>query len=253
MPPKPGATPSLPENPGVTPAFRAVRSGRAFEAVVEQIRSALKIGRYAVGEQLPPERELAAVFGVSRTVVREAVRVLELSGLLIVRHGGVPGVFVAPSPAQPLSLALRTLLRDEEFSIRELFAVNILIERSIAEEAARLATPQDLADLLVNIQASRRVLDQGGRPIQEEVDFHRRLVRVLGNRLLTDLEWALAETARRVAIRSENENQRLFRTTVRQHHQILRALSAHSPARAGRAMTMHLRTVETLLLRDAQV
>ena len=80
------ATPNYLQEPG----FRPVRSGRAFEAVVEQIRSALNVGRYRPGDELPPERELAAVFGVSRTVVREAIRVLELSGLLIVRHGGTP-------------------------------------------------------------------------------------------------------------------------------------------------------------------
>jgi GntR family transcriptional repressor for pyruvate dehydrogenase complex len=249
----PDATPA--SAAGLDPAagfgFRAVRTGRAFEAVVEQIRSALKAGRYRVGEQLPPERELAAVFGVSRTVVREAIRVLELSGLLIVRHGGTPGVFVAPPPPRPLSLALRTLLKDEEFTIRELFAVNIFIERSIAEEAARVVTAEDLADLAAHIQASQRILEQGGRPTQQDVDFHRRLVRVLGNRLLTDLEWALAETARRVGDQG-NDDQRLFRTTIRQHQHILSALRAHSPARAGRAMTMHLKTMETFFLLDAE-
>jgi GntR family transcriptional repressor for pyruvate dehydrogenase complex len=234
-----------------TSAFRPVRSGRAFEAVVEQIRAALKAGRYHVGEQLPPERELATVFGVSRTVVREAVRVLELSGLLIVRHGGTPGVFVAPSPPQPLSLALRTLLRDEEFTIQELFGVNIFIERSIAEEAARLVTPQDLDDLLANIQASKRVFEQGGRPFQEDVDFHRRLVRVLGNRLLTNLEWALGDTARRVGDQGQDDP-RFFRTIIRQHQQILSALRARSPARAGKAMTMHLKTMETFFLFHAE-
>ena len=230
--------------------FRAVRSGRAFEAVVEQIRSALRVGRYRAGDQLPPERELAAVFGVSRTVVREAIRVLELSGMLIVHHGGTPGVFVAPAPPRPLSLALRTLLKEEEFTIQELFSVNIFIERSIAEEAARLATPCDLDDLAANIQSCQHTLAQGGQPLQEVLDFHARLGRVLGNRLLTDLTRALGDTARRVGEQSYDE--RFFQTNIRQHRQILNAVRAHSPARAGRAMTMHLKTVETFFLLDAE-
>lgn len=245
------ATPSFTQDPEQADGFRPVRSGRAFEAVVEQIRSALRAGRFRVGQQLPPERDLAAAFGVSRTVVREAIRVLELSGVLIVRHGGTPGVFVAPSPPRPLSLALRTLLKDEEFTIPELFAVNIFVERSIAEEAARLVTAEDLDDLAANIQTSRRIFAEGGRPFDEDVGFHRRLVRVLGNRLLADLEWALGETARRVG-RQRNDDERFFRTTIQQHQQILSALRAHSPARAGRAMTMHLKTMETFFLLDAQ-
>jgi GntR family transcriptional repressor for pyruvate dehydrogenase complex len=245
------ATPSFNQDVDPLAGFRPVRSGRAFEAVVEQIRSALKGGRYRVGEQLPPERDLAAAFGVSRTVVREAVRVLELSGVLIVRHGGTPGVFVASSPPRPLSLALRTLLKDEEFTIQELFAVNIFIERSIAEQAARLVTAEDVDDLAANIQTSERIFVEGGRPFQEDLGFHRRLARVLGNRLLADLEWALGETARRVG-GQRSDDERFFRTTIQQHQQILSALRAHSPARAGRAMTMHLKTMETFFLLDAE-
>jgi DNA-binding FadR family transcriptional regulator len=219
---------------------------------VEQIRAAINAGQYAIGDQLPPERELAALFNVSRTVVREAIRVLELSGLLVVRHGGVPGVFVAATPPRPLSLALRMLLKDEQFTIGELFRVNIFLEQRIVEEAARVVTEADLADLEANVEESQRVLDGGGRPLEEEVDFHRRLVRVLGNRLLTELEWALADTARRVAARGGDETDRLYRTTVRQHRQILNALRARSPTRAGRAMLLHLKTVETILLQDVE-
>lgn len=231
------------------PTLVPVRSGRAFEAVVEQLRDALLAGTWEAGDRLPTERDLAALFRVSRTVVREALRVLELSGLLVVRHGGISGVFVAPAPPRPLSLALRTLLKDEMFSIPELFAVNVFLEQRIAEEAARVATEEDLARLQENVITCQRLLDRGTLPVDEVLDFHRTLAGILGNRLLAELERALADAAGRVQS-SRVGDDRVYQATVVQHREILEALKARKPRQAGKAMALHLKTVETIFLRD---
>jgi GntR family transcriptional repressor for pyruvate dehydrogenase complex len=237
--------------PAPATVFTAVRGGRAFEAVVEQVRAAISGGSYAPGDQLPTERDLARLLHVSRAVVREALRVLELSAMVVVRHGGTPGVFVAQTPPRPLGLALRTLLKEEQFTIRELFAVNIFMEQHIAEEVALAASEEDFAALEQNIAATQHLLDHGDRPLEEELEFHRIMSRALGNRLLAELERSLADAAGRVESSRADEQDLLYRATVRQHRQILRALRSRSPRRAGRAMVAHLKTVETILLQTA--
>jgi DNA-binding FadR family transcriptional regulator len=77
------------------------------------VRGAISAGSDVAGDQLPTERDLAGLLHVSHAVVREALPVLELSGVVVVRRGGNPGVFVAQSPPRPVSLALRTLPKDE--------------------------------------------------------------------------------------------------------------------------------------------
>lgn len=91
-------------------AFRPIRSGNAFEDCVERVLSALRLGIVSPGERLPPERELAARLGVSRTTLREALRSLGDAGWLEVRRGRHGGAFVTehrpgvtPTAASPIT------------------------------------------------------------------------------------------------------------------------------------------------------
>ena len=79
---------------GDNPLIGSVRATATYELVVEQVRRAIFLGRFLPGEKLPPERDLASQMGVSRTTIREAVRVLEGEGLVTVRRGATGGLIV---------------------------------------------------------------------------------------------------------------------------------------------------------------
>ncbi len=81
--------------------LRPIREGYAFESTIEQLAGAIRLGVFARGDQLPPERELAERLGVSRMTLREAIGALRESGLVTTRRGRGGGTVVVYEPAQP--------------------------------------------------------------------------------------------------------------------------------------------------------
>jgi DNA-binding FadR family transcriptional regulator len=125
--------------PGITP----IKPQATYELVVAQIRRALMLHRFVPGEMLPPERTLAQQLGVSRTVVREAIRVLEGEGLLEVTRGATGGSRVLPAAGeQHLSPAE---LRSQQDEIEQVMDFRLAVECAAAHGAARRRTDDEAA------------------------------------------------------------------------------------------------------------
>jgi GntR family transcriptional regulator, transcriptional repressor for pyruvate dehydrogenase complex len=124
----------------------AVRAPASYELVVDQIRRAIQIGRFLPGEKLPTERELAGQLTVSRTTVREALRVLQGEGLIETRRGRAGGaVIIAGSLGTPQEL--RQLVRRRLAELENIFDYRLAIEPYAARLAADRRTKSDLAKL----------------------------------------------------------------------------------------------------------
>ena len=114
--------------------LRAIKKTRIHEEVFSQIHELIKEGRFKARDQLPSERELAEIFKVSRTSVREALRALESQGLIVSRTG--MGNFVVDLPVESLVGPLACLLIDEKRALADVFEMRKLIEPHIAALAA---------------------------------------------------------------------------------------------------------------------
>src|SRR5581483_8960071 len=125
--------------------FTSVRSRRVSDQIAEQLQAAIFAGKLKPGDRLPPERELVERFEASRASVREATRALELTGLIAVRPGAGGGAYVTVPNFDLLANALRTMLRANRFDASDLYQARLLLEPGIAEIAARLAEPEDVA------------------------------------------------------------------------------------------------------------
>ena len=130
---------------------------KAYEEVAEAIRSRVFSGQLAQDQQLPPERELAEEFGVSRVVIREAIRTLELAGILRVQKGAGGGTFVCHDLDKPLVTSIENLLAGGDISLNDLFEMRLILEPPAAALAAERARPQDLGPL-------REILEQAQQP-----------------------------------------------------------------------------------------
>src|SRR3954454_7817249 len=186
-----------PDGVEALPMVRAARP-RAFHAIVDQVRADVFARRRCPGDRLPSEPDLAEQFGVSRMGVREALRVLELQGLVEVRHGYAGGVFVAEPNGTALLGALEDSLRQGQVGADELYQARVLVEPAIA----RLAVEHDaeaLAERLVdNVARTEQALaepspgdEHDAAPTATDAtasalnrEFHRILAEYAGNRVL---------------------------------------------------------------------
>lgn len=150
------------------------REERLSDRAAKALENLIIGGVLASGSRLPPERELAAMFGVSRTVIREAVQNLTARGLLDVRSGD--GTVVTGPSADSVSESLRLLLRSRAtgISIDHLHEVRRVLEVEIAERAAERATDEDICDLEAIVQELEAELDPEASA-KLDVEFHRAL------------------------------------------------------------------------------
>ncbi|HEX9289522.1 MAG TPA: GntR family transcriptional regulator, partial [Anaeromyxobacteraceae bacterium] len=124
-------------------SFTAVRRTRLFEDVARQVQQLIVDGTLTPGDLLPPERQLAERFGVSRNSVRDAIRVLELAGLVIARQG--EGNVVAEVSASTLVAPIALLLTRKRKLVAELLEVRKMLKPALAARAAVHASSEQIA------------------------------------------------------------------------------------------------------------
>jgi GntR family transcriptional regulator, transcriptional repressor for pyruvate dehydrogenase complex len=206
-------------------SFVPIQPTRASTEVIAQIREAIFSGVYRSGDRLPTERDMAAQFKVSRVTVRDALRVLEASGLVTVRVGGHGGPFVAMPDASVISASLGSQLQLQGTTFEELAEARLAIETTAARLAAERATAQDLAVLRASIEGTGRHDNSAA----ESLDFHYGLVKAAHNRVLL-----LMFEATRALIRSA-----------------FGELHREQPDMAGSGRSMHTALFEAIESRDA--
>lgn len=118
-----------------------------FEIAVERLGSAIKLGLYELGNQLPTERDLSEIMGVSRATVREAIRLLSEQGVLIVKRGRTGGTFVSDDLASQNVLNVRRKIHDTGFTLLEILDHRLVVETGIVELVAQRADAHALAEM----------------------------------------------------------------------------------------------------------
>ncbi|TQM13318.1 FadR/GntR family transcriptional regulator [Pseudonocardia kunmingensis] len=160
-----------------------VRRLKVADSVAEQLERMISRGDFKPGDKLPPERVLADQFGVGRSSMREAIRVVEVNGLLRSDHG--VGVFVVSNSRRTSDLSQLLVL--DEFTVPELFEVRITLERDSAGLAAKRITADEAAELqgIISGMADPDLSDEAF--VSLDADLHRAIAQATKNRLLIKL------------------------------------------------------------------
>ena len=124
------------------PRFKPIKQLRISEEVAEQLKQSIVSGHFKPGEKLPPERDLAEEFRVSRVAIREGLRKLEHAGFILTRQGATGGAYVTDLNFEYLVNAFLDLFLADKISIPELHHVRLLIEPEVARLAASNITPE---------------------------------------------------------------------------------------------------------------
>lgn len=209
-------------------------------------------GALGVGDLLPPERELAARLQVSRTGVREAIRVLEAHGVLRseVGSGRGAGTFVAALPSAALERFLRLHVALANFPVHDVLETRVLLERASASLAAQRADASAMDDLAALLERMDR--PDLGREAFNDADtaFHVAIARAGGNALFAEMTGAIRASLRAPILEAftQVEDWDAVAAQLRaQHHEILAALRARDGEGAARVTDAHIRfAVESL-------
>jgi len=222
------------------PHFRAVGSKEGLVArVVQVIEDQIVDGRLALGTRLPPEREFAESLGVSRPVVREAVRALATKGLLETRQGVGTTVRAVTHDevATPLTLFLRTC--GQEIDLEHLYQVRSILEVENAGLAAKQRTEQDLRELTQICEDMQAAANDAEQFASKDSEFHRRLAQTTHNPLmvlLLDSVQKMMAEVRTLVSKQPNLSDRVMPT----HKGILERIAAREPEGARAAMREHI-------------
>ncbi len=163
------------------PAFGKLTPARLSEQIAQRIESLILDSQLRPEDKLPPERELAAQFGVSRSAVREAIKLLEERGLLESRNGR--GAFVTVPEASDLSSSLNVVYRMQGWTVDHLHEARWCLESFVATLAAQRAMPDDIARLEAALGAMDASLDDPDSYMRADVEFHSALADATHNPL----------------------------------------------------------------------
>jgi DNA-binding FadR family transcriptional regulator len=207
--------------------------------VVQVIEREIVGGRLPVGARLPPEREFAERLGVSRTVVREAVRILVTKGLLETRHGvGTTVRAVTPDElTAPLTWFMRTCR--EAVNIEHLHQVRSMLEVGNAGLAADQATEEDIAELRGICAEMEDAAADPANFAERDAAFHRRLAQATHNPLLVLLLDSIRDLMVEVGTLVARQHG-LFGRVMPTHVQIVECVASHDATGARSAMREHL-------------
>jgi GntR family transcriptional regulator, transcriptional repressor for pyruvate dehydrogenase complex len=190
------------------------------------------------GDALPAERELGKQFGVSRTVIREAVRALGARGLLEVKSGS--GVRIVAADAKTVRDSMRHFVRGSMMDYGKVDEVRGVLEVAAAGLAAERATAEDIAHIDDTIVRFENECSNLEASVQIDIEFHRAVATATHNDLFLVLHDSIGEMLVEVRRRNLSRGREERRLVVKMHRRIHDAIAAHDPAAAQEAMRAHL-------------
>lgn len=215
--------------------FSSLKHTLLAEQVQEQIYQFIINTPLTVGTRLPNEFELGKKFGVGRSTVREAVKLLVSRGILEVRRGsGTYVISTTPADLDPLGLRAA---EDKMALALDLADVRIMLEPGIAEMAALHASPEDAEKLYALCRLIEKRISDGESYIDEDIAFHTYIAECSGNLVVKQLI-PIIDTA--VLMFVNVTHRRLTKETIQTHRAVTDAIAEHDPLGAKTAMMMHM-------------
>jgi DNA-binding FadR family transcriptional regulator len=217
----------------------AMEVPKASDVLANELRERILSGEYSEGTPLPPERELVVQTRMSRTTVREALRILEVQGLIRIRAGRSGGAFVQQPGGESVASSLDLLIRGRHLRLASVHETREAVEPSCARLAALHHTPTDLRRLDVTNEevAAAENLDDF---LRANVAWHIAVAEAGHNEILTGIMMALS---RAIYTTTNNEgfvNEQVRSIAVRAHRSVTRAIAEHDPDAAVRRMARHV-------------
>jgi DNA-binding FadR family transcriptional regulator len=238
----------LPGHPDLTPRLqRPAMPPKRATLIAQRIVQEIHEGRLSQGDPLPPEKHMLVAYGVGRNTLREALRVLELQGVITIRPGRGGGPTVAMPDSRHLASTLALLMQFASTPFRAIVETRMYVEPLTAELCADRADAQIIRQLRESVDRMADSLDQEDIFLYENQRFHELVARGSGNPLfsylLNSLDWITDGSALGIEY-----PERYRRVVLEAHQHVCKAIEAQDSERALEAMRLHM--VDTLVYFD---
>ena len=221
--------------------LKAVKRTRIPEEIVSQILRLFREGALKPGDRLPPERELAQQLNVSRASVREAMRLMDMQGLVIIRPGS--GTFITEDTVEVIVQAFSTLLSGPTNAASDIFEMRLILEPQVVSLAAERASDADVRRMEEILLQQEADISDGGTGVEFDSEFHFAIAQATKNSALIAVTQAmsdlLSQSRDSTLLSSERSNQ-----SLQSHWRILETIKKRQSKSAEEAMHRHIADID---------
>jgi GntR family transcriptional repressor for pyruvate dehydrogenase complex len=234
-------------DPGVTDQVLN-NKGDLTHLLILRFQQMLGDGVLTPGTKLPSERELAAYFKVARSSLRQALKVLEILGVITQKVGD--GSYLNPDASSVLAVPMKFLFLLDDTTIEELAELRLIMEPALAARAADRANSTDIAELRHSISNMENSKGDQLKLVASDLQFHRAIFQASGNRLTG----RIFHTIHRAMLHMITVTSQLvdIEHTAAFHKPILNAIETRNPELAARLMTEHLLDARNLVVQGRE-
>jgi DNA-binding FadR family transcriptional regulator len=226
--------------------FRPVKTKRAFEEISTEIKRLIFEGTLRPGDRLPNENELARKFGVSRQTIREALRVLELTGVIRIKKGGAGGPLIVDTIMHAINGLYLDAIQMKNITAEEISTARIKIEKMVLDEAIDRADDDDIRKMEENVVLEKMVQGNNLDAFEKNMEFHRLIAKASKNHLfvivMESMIAVVADFRSRIGLDIE-----VSKRATDEHEEILQAIKMRDRERAADLMEKHLTYVSIVL------
>jgi GntR family transcriptional repressor for pyruvate dehydrogenase complex len=230
----------------------SVTREKLSSSVVKEIQHLISTGVYKTGDKLPPQDVLASSMGVSRTALREALKQLNLMGLVEMKHG--KGTYVSSLKPFALLKSLSPIMMMDQSTVDEFFEARLYIESIVAFLAAKKADPEDIRDLeILDRQMEEDLkLSKLADFVEKDLDFHLLIAKASKNRVLARVIQIIRDLVHDVVGDTFENDLASLNSILDQNRKIIKAIQRHDTEDARKCMEDHIMYVEKTIQKTKQ-
>ncbi len=226
-------------------AFKNIKRSSTVERIVENLITLIKNQSLGPGDKLPSERQLCETIGVSRPILREALKALQVMNIIDIRQGA--GAYVKGLDPEDVVEHLDIVFHLDSSLYRDLYDARRVLEADLARMAAARISDEELAAMEENIRQAEIEMDNEEQFFAKDLELHEMIMKASGNRIIPVFMQSINKLALMLREKT-NALPNVRRNTIRDHELILNAFKARDPEMVAQAMGEHISNVEKAFL-----
>ena len=225
--------------------FNSIKRISTVERIVENLINLIKLRKLQTGDKLPSERQLCGMIGVSRPILREALKALQVMNIIDIRQGA--GAYVKSLEPEDVVEHLDIVFHLDSSLYRDLYEARKVLEAAVAGMAVLNISDSEIEAIEENFRQAAGCIEDESAFLERDLELHEMIMKAAGNRIIPVFMQSINRLLLLLRKRS-NAQPHIRQNTMRDHELIIEALKSRDSEKAARAMEQHITNVENAFL-----